>query len=388
VIERPALDGEVSVYLPYRSVVPAPDAEFYVRRAIDRHRAGDWEGALKDDSRAIELNPTLALPFGNRGIVKVVQKDFKGAIADFDEAIRREPRFADAYRNRGVAKLGLGDRDGALDDFTVAVQINPRDGVAWRYRGSLLQGTGDLESALSAYTRAVEIDPSDHTSWSGRGGIHRAQGDLQAALEDFARALEADPADVYALNLRGQTFSTLGNFERAAADFSRAIEFDPDSPRLFFARGCARYNLRQWKQCVPDFQTAAAKEVSLRDESQIRIFLARGRLGEMKEARAQLTYYLLHHPMKDTEPWARESLRFATALLSESEYFQRIPSPEGKPDAGKACEAYFHAGTIRLLKGDRSGARALFERALQTGAEACEEATSARAELTALQAGR
>jgi hypothetical protein len=109
-------------------------------------------------------------------------------------------------------------------------------------------------------------------------------------------------------------------------------------------------------------------------------------MGEMKEARAQLTYYLIH-PMKETVPWTRESLRFAAGLLSESEYLQRIPSSLGKPDAAKACEACFHAGTMRILKGDRSGARDLFQRALQTGADGSDESTSARAELTALKPG-
>jgi len=386
-VDPPASEHEVAgSRLP--SGVPSPDAAFYARRAVDRHRAGDWDGAWEDDSKAIELDPALPLPFGNRGILKIVRKDFKGALADFDEAIRLAPRFGDAYRNRAYAKDALGDPDGAFDDLTRAVQLNPRDGAAWRHRGTLLQRKGDLESALSDYTQAVEVDPSDHASWSGRGGIHRARKDLQGAAGDLTRALEADPVDVYALNLRGHTFSELGDFERAAADFGRVLDRNPEAPQAFFDRGCARYNLQQWKECIPDFQAAGAKDPALRDESQIRIFLARGRLGELKEARAQLTFYLLHHPMKDTGPWARESLRFAAGLISESQYFERIPSSLGKPDAGKASEAYFHAGAIRLLKGDRRGARDAFERALQTGADAGEEYTSARAELAALQTGR
>jgi tetratricopeptide (TPR) repeat protein len=378
--------GEVSVYLAYRSPAPSPDAEFYARRAVERHRAGDWNGALEDDTKAILLDPKLALPFGNRGILKVVRKDYKGALSDLDEAIRLDPRFADAYRNRGYVKDELGDLDGAFDDVTMALQINPRDGVAWRHRGTLLQRKGNLEGALADYTRAVDVDPSDHTSWSGRGAIHRAQKDPEAALADFSRALEADTGDLYALTLRAHTLCDLGDFGRAAADFTRALERDPDAPRLFFDRGCARYNLHQWKECLPDFKAAAAKDPALRDECQIRIFLARSRLGETKDARAQLTFYLIH-PMKETVPWARESLRFAAGLISESEYLKRIPSSLGKPEAGAACEAYFHAGTIRILKGDRSGARDLFERALATGADDCEEYTSARAELAELKTG-
>lgn len=353
VVERPVLRREVILLKPAPSPAPVPEAAIVVA----------------DDAKAI----------GTRGILKVAQQDFTGGLTDLNEALRRNPRFADAHRHRAYAKDQMGDRDGALDDIRMAVQVNPRDGAAWRHLGTLLQRTGDLEGALAAYTHAVDIDPSDHTSWSGRGGIEWARRDLTAALGDLTRALDADPNDAYALNLRGHTFSELGSFERAAADFSRAIELDPDAARLYFDRGCARYNLRQWKECVPDFQAAAAKDPALRDEAQIRVFLARGRVGETKEALAQLTYYLLHHPMKETTPWARESLRFAARLLSEKEYLQRIP------DASKACEAYFHAGTIRLLKGDRSGARALFDRALQTGVAAGDEIISARAELMALQ---
>ena len=74
-----------------------------------RTRLGDYQGAIADYDRALELNPQFAQAYYNRGNAKRTLKDYQGAIADYDKAIELNPRFAQAYYNRGVAKSDLGN---------------------------------------------------------------------------------------------------------------------------------------------------------------------------------------------------------------------------------------------------------------------------------------
>ena len=53
-------------------------------------------------------NP-LAIISSSRGAEKYEQGDYQGAIADFTRAIEINPRYADAYLKRGNAKDELGD---------------------------------------------------------------------------------------------------------------------------------------------------------------------------------------------------------------------------------------------------------------------------------------
>ncbi len=50
------------------------------------------------------------------GVEKANSGDYQGAIKDYDKAIEINPKDAEAYYNRGLAKIGLGQKySGCLD---------------------------------------------------------------------------------------------------------------------------------------------------------------------------------------------------------------------------------------------------------------------------------
>ena len=59
----------------------------YSNRGLARYESGDYEGAIADFNKAIELNPEFALTYNKRGIVKCELEDYEGAISDFNQAI-------------------------------------------------------------------------------------------------------------------------------------------------------------------------------------------------------------------------------------------------------------------------------------------------------------
>ena len=68
----------------------------------------------------------LATNFYNSGVEKYEKGDYQGAIADYDKAIEINPQYADAYINRGIAKYDLKDYQGAIADYDKAIEINPQ----------------------------------------------------------------------------------------------------------------------------------------------------------------------------------------------------------------------------------------------------------------------
>ena len=51
------------------------------------------------------------------GDTKSAQGDYEGAIQEFNKALEVEPRLARVYINRGLVKKSIGDTQGALNDF-------------------------------------------------------------------------------------------------------------------------------------------------------------------------------------------------------------------------------------------------------------------------------
>ena len=83
-------------------------ASQFFARANGKYEAGDYKGAIEDFNKAIQLNPTFASAFNNRGIAKDVLGDNKGAIDDFNKGIQLNPTNANAFSGRGNAKLNSG----------------------------------------------------------------------------------------------------------------------------------------------------------------------------------------------------------------------------------------------------------------------------------------
>ena len=67
----------------------------------------EFEKAINDYTKAINLNSDYANAYSNRGIVYTIKEDFDRAIADFDTVLRLDPKFAIAHYVRAEAWLRL-----------------------------------------------------------------------------------------------------------------------------------------------------------------------------------------------------------------------------------------------------------------------------------------
>jgi tetratricopeptide (TPR) repeat protein len=96
----------------------------------------DYERALEDLNRALELDPKIPEVWDNRARVWFCRGEFTRALADFDQGLRLDPRFAAALAGRGVTYLRLGRPAEAERDFTRCREINrslpPYAEEAWR----------------------------------------------------------------------------------------------------------------------------------------------------------------------------------------------------------------------------------------------------------------
>ena len=77
----------------------------FSNRGNTKIQINDLSGAIKDHSKAIEINPEFYFPYMNRGNSKAMQKDFEGAINDYYQAIKLNPLIGKLFFLRGHTKL-------------------------------------------------------------------------------------------------------------------------------------------------------------------------------------------------------------------------------------------------------------------------------------------
>lgn len=102
----------------------APDFAFYRKRADENHLKGDFDSALNDYNKAIELNPKDAATYFNRGRAYSNKKSYDLAILDFNKTIELDPKDAAAYANRAELYEKKGKSEQAVGDYQKAVDLD------------------------------------------------------------------------------------------------------------------------------------------------------------------------------------------------------------------------------------------------------------------------
>lgn len=120
---------------------------------------GEFDLAIAESSRAVELDPTLALAFINRGHAYIQQGELDLAVADLTNAIDLDPTLKSAFHNRGIAYLHQGYLDLAVADLTKAIELQPDFAFTYLDRAQALLEQGDDRAALADAEAAIELDP-------------------------------------------------------------------------------------------------------------------------------------------------------------------------------------------------------------------------------------
>lgn len=84
---------------------------------------GEYTQALKDFTKAIELDPDFSKAYNFRGVVKEAIGDFTGAIEDYTKAIELKAEYSLAYYNRGLVNLTMGKKDCGCSDLDKAAKL-------------------------------------------------------------------------------------------------------------------------------------------------------------------------------------------------------------------------------------------------------------------------
>ncbi|MBW3542820.1 MAG: tetratricopeptide repeat protein [Planctomycetes bacterium] len=175
-----------------------------VRQAAAKNNSGDYAGAIKDFTSAIERADRLEPGTGQtilryhnlvslhaaRGLAYYWSGDYAKAIADFSTSIGPPSNAID-----------LGPLP---DDIPATYMLRGNPGAAvpapsflkklhfWRGRAYLK--AGDVEQAITDFDKAIAMDQDFASAWFERGVAHHRLGHGDEADRDRERAIQLKPA--------------------------------------------------------------------------------------------------------------------------------------------------------------------------------------------------
>ncbi len=286
----------------------------YFFRGWIRLVAKDWDRALADTTRALELDPRQSRVYAVRASVYLAKNDLKAAVKDYDRAIEYFPEFGFAWEMRAAASLALGhpkeaitdatramelepadpsaplvraqakwrlgDHKGAIEDADRSIQNAPRDPEGYSFRAQSRFSDGQHEAALQDANKVVQLAPREPSSWRMRSSLRWHLKDRAGALDDLSKAIEMAPDDAEGYFVRGFYRQQAGDEKGALEDAVRGSELAPKDARLWSLRGKLHLGQSEYRRALDDFKKAVELSPALAGELNPLMAKCKAKLGE------------------------------------------------------------------------------------------------------------
>ena len=188
-----------------------------------------WDEYISVLTEAISLEVDSNLKsaaYYSRGLAYDIKSEYDRAIEDYSKAIELEPDYAGAYNNRGATYERNGDYDRAIEDFSKAIELEPDYAGAYNNRGATYERNDDYDRALEDCSKAIELKPDYAGAYYNRGVVYGRKSDYDRALEDFIKAIELKSNYAYAYIWRGIIYFRKNDYDNSFVDFGEAIRLN------------------------------------------------------------------------------------------------------------------------------------------------------------------
>jgi tetratricopeptide (TPR) repeat protein len=249
-----------------------------------------YEKAMIDLNRSIQLNRRFSLAYNNRGLLKNEMKEYESALDDFNQAIEIDNSNAELFVNRGKAHASLSDLEKAARDFEKAIQLDKNQFNAFNNLGIVYAQIEKYDSALTFFNESLRLNPYQEEAITNRGFTYFKMGDYDNAKKDLYsvpayhskpqlliylaqselntdnsanaiqllnRLLRLTPKNMNAVYLRANLFASTEQYNKAIRDYNTLLNLQPDNATILLKRGNCYFSLNDFNKACNDWQKAA-----------------------------------------------------------------------------------------------------------------------------------
>ncbi|MEC8556117.1 MAG: tetratricopeptide repeat protein [Planctomycetota bacterium] len=194
-----------------------------MRKALQKHQAGDLDSAGRMYSEILEKNPADAEAWHLAGVLSHQMGQGANSIAFMKRAIELNDQIPSYYLNLATSLIEQDKASEAKQVIERGLQIDPKSVLAWNVLGVSHLELANYPAAEEALKRAAELSDGSAEPACNLCQLYFKIGDLDASLRWGRKALESDPDYYQAINNLASTYRGLQRFEEAKEHFERAI---------------------------------------------------------------------------------------------------------------------------------------------------------------------
>ncbi len=209
-------------------LAPAVEYKRYLDRGEALIRTRNFEEALTELHKSLELKPDYANTLEGLGYIMREQGDLDKAIDFFNRALKIEPFQLNTHNYLGVAYLRKGNLNRAKLHFELILSLDPKHFEAHNNLGFALSEEKKQAEAYLHFKRAVEINPDYTNAHFNLGLLLSQSGLIDEAIPHLQKAVDLDPDDGKSHNALAIALNRGGEVIRAIVHYEKAIEIDAD----------------------------------------------------------------------------------------------------------------------------------------------------------------
>jgi tetratricopeptide (TPR) repeat protein len=176
----------------------------YLCRSVALSCMSDYDRAVTDCSKALELMPNSAYAYGLRSLAKVKAMTLGTALEDADKSVSLAPRFCVGYCAKGYYLMITNRYEESLNNLNTAISLETRAPEIYLYRAQCLRLLGREADAIFDCNTAQSLNPRLTQSYCERAYNNLRLGLLELVEYDLGRADELKPDDPSACDLRAR----------------------------------------------------------------------------------------------------------------------------------------------------------------------------------------
>lgn len=140
-------------------------------------------------------SPKIAGFYDNRQTAFRLSGQFDKALADANKAVDLAPTYPFVFRGRGNVYIAMGKLDLALQDYDEAIRLAPEDGGLLIDRGKIFRSQSKFDQAISDFSHALDLDKKWIAAYRERGLTYKLEGLSEQAIADLTTFDRLQPGD-------------------------------------------------------------------------------------------------------------------------------------------------------------------------------------------------
>lgn len=207
------------------------NGSFFAMRGNTHERLDQGKDALEDYTKALELDPTQTDYYLVRAMANLDQLHFAKSIADADTYLNKSSKpDPTAFEVRGFANLGLQKYEEAYNDANLCLQNGNKDASVYILKSKAEDALARYKQEVESLNTLIRMEPRAPGSYVQRAMAQARLDDWEAFSKDIDSALQLDPKNPTAIYLRGFGKFRNGDQEGARKDYEKSKSLGMKEP--------------------------------------------------------------------------------------------------------------------------------------------------------------